>query len=1562
MSVIDERIVSMVFDNGRFQQNAQNTMDSLDALDTSINEYTSNTSKNFLDLSDGLSRMDVIFAGFYEKIGGYLADLTMKGVAFSKSLSIDQVTAGFSKYTAETLAVQTIVSNTNNTLDHTYEILGDILDYTDKTSYHYDSMTNTMAKFANQGVELDQAALAVKGIANWAAISGAGIEKADITMNALIKSMASGNMQMREWRTISQVANMGTAQFKDTLIQTAQAMAKEGKASKAWLKITAENFESEDGVFGTNKLITSDVMLEVLKKYGDETSELGQKALAAASEAKTFGEAIGAVKDAVSTGFGTSFRYLFGNYDEARKFWTMIQDMMLEVFTLGIEFRNNILKTWHDLGGYEDMVKGIADAWKALKNVVAPIGEIVKEVFNIKPAEKYADKLREITRAFKNWAERAKNITSINTSDYKEYISKLQYLPQLINGDKKGVFQSIIGDPDVSTGTLYKITKSFSDDGVLIGVTSEKMSDSISSLYGEMGVFQDRAWDFYGTFKNILELFKTGKDNIISFVKNITPAFEGIGKAAKNVYLAASDIIYFVTQISKAAKEVDFFGRIAKSIASIIHSLLTPVFTVVNTILGKVGGKFKAAGDKGDVLRNILDKVASAFEKLSDFLTKKAIGPAIQFISDAFKSLGDRLSPIGDKLKKVKDAITGFFAGSGEEGEEKVSLLSKVFTTLGKAIEFLWDILSRIGKKVIETLGDLLGALTGGGGLGSLLAGGGLAALGIAIKRIAEAFDTGGQLYNFLYSLERLNTTKALKEFATALLILAAALFVVASIDTNKLMTSFAVLSGLVLELSGILDQMTGINLNPKQARSIKQLGVALIEISASVLILAFALKSIASIESDKLLWAVIALEVLLASITGVALLLGKYGKDLPKGALALIEIGIAVKVLASSVKALAGLSWEELAKGLLGTIALLGAVTGAAILLKETGLSVGTGLAIVEIALALKLLTGVVDTFGKMDWAVLGQGLLAVTVALAGIGLAMNTFPTSGMVAAGAGLVLVAAGLTIIAKVLNKLALMSIGDLAKSIGAMTVSLAALGIAMNIMTGTLGGAAAMLVMSAALIVFVEALKLLIDIDLGTLAAYLGVLAGALLAFGAITVIFSAFTPAMIAFAAAIALLGVGVLALGAGFAALSGAGAAAIATLSLLIKTIADLLPYLLTKAAEGLVAILGVFASSGQAIMETVTTLLLAILEAINQVIPKAIEVVTNLIVALLDAIAKLIPKFVETGLAIILGILKGIADALPDIIKAGADIVIAFIEGIGLEIPRIIDAAFKMVINLINGIADAIRDNTDALLKAGWNLLTAIWEGFWKAITGLGEKLWNAGKELITGIKDGLDKHITTITDWVKELPGKIKQWILDKWSDIKEAGGNIVKGIKQGISEWWNNLGIVKWFKGKIGGLTSGAKEVLDENSPSRVFAEIGRYIDEGLILGIENYSDKVNKASENLGKDAIDSMRDAVGDISDVVTGDFEEPVIRPVVDLSEVEKGASSIDSMLSNNYSLGLSASAGLDRTAGQNSDIYSPTINMTINGAQGQDVTELADIVANRINQTLRSRERVWA
>lgn len=1506
MSIIDERIVSMVFDNSRFSNNVKSTQDSLDALDQSIDEYTRNSSDNFLNLSDGLSRMDVVFAGFYEKIGGYLADLTMKGIQFSKSLSIDQVTAGFSKYTAETLAVQTIVSNTNNTLEDTYKILGDILDYTDKTSYHYDSMTNTMAKFANQGVALDQAAVAVKGIANWAAISGAGIEKADITMNALIKSMASGSMQMREWRTISQVANMGTAQFKQTLIETAQAMAKQGKASKEWLKITAENFESDDGVFGKNKLITAEVMLEVLKQYGDETSELGQKALAAASEAKTFGEAIGAVKDAVSTGFGTSFRYLFGNYDEARKFWTMIQDMMLEVFTLGIEFRNTIFKTWHELGGYKDMVQGIADAWEGVKNVVAPIGNIIKDVFNIEPAEKYAKKLLGITSSFKDWASNFKSIT--------EYLNPKE---------------------QISGKLLFK--DSFKNEGKELP-------------------------EIYNVISNIFSIIRNSKDMVLSFIKNLKPALTGVGEALKSVVSFVSKVTRFGATLAREAKNVDLFGRIARSVATIFNSLLQPALKFITGILEKLGVKFNGAANNGEKMRTVLDKIATGFEKVADFLVNKAIAPAVQFLSDAFKSLSEHLGPVGERLGKVKDAITDFFKGTGDE--EKKSPLATFLEVLGKALDTAWKIIKTVGEKVFGWIKEFLNTITGGGGLSALLAGGGFAALAIAIKRIAEALDTGGQLYDLLWNITKVQIVKQLKEFATALLMLAAALLVISLIDTEKLFTSFAVLSGLIVELAAVLKQFTKLSFSRGQALKIAVAGAAMIELSEAVLILAAALKVIASIDSNKLLAATVVLEVLLGSLVGVAILLSKNVKEFAKGGAALIELALAVRILASSVKALANLSWEELGKGLLGTVALLAAVAGAALLMKETGLSAGTGLAIIEIAAALKILVGVVRSLGEMEWDVLKQGLESVIITLGALGLIMNLFPQQGMLSIGTGLILVAAGLKLMTKSIATLGGMSIEELFKGITSMALSLGVLAVALNVMKGTLKGSAALTVAAAAILLLATDLKILASIPiLNLLGAILG-LAAALAAIGIVLVAFTAFGPGMLVVAAAFAVLGVAVAALGVGLLAVSAGGAAAIKTLELLIVTVANLIPLLILKIGEGFVAILRVIASSGAEIVKAVAVILGSILEALIQVVPQFLELVGVTLIGILDVIIQTIPKAIEVVTTLILALLDAIVSLVPAMIDAGITIIVAFLEGIAQMVVAIVQAGIDMIVAILNGIAEAIRssENVQKMLDAGKNILTAIWDGFVQALSWIWNQIKEKGGEFLKGFKEGLEEKLSLVAEFFKGLPKKIWEWIKDVWADIKEAGGNIVKGIKEGINEWWNNLGIVKWFKGKIGGLTNAAKEELDEHSPSRVFAEIGRYIDEGLIVGIDKYARKVNDATKDMAGGAVDTMKDSLKAFGDIDLEEMQDPVIKPVLDLSEIQNGANSINNLLSDNYSVKLSATSGLSGSnEDRNSEVFAPVINMTINGAQGQDVNALADAVSRRINQALQSRERVW-
>lgn len=61
--------------------------------------------------------------------------------------------------------------------------------------------------------------------------------------------------------------------------------------------------------------MTSDVMLQGLQTFGDNTEGIGKKAYEAAKEARTFTDAVEAIKEAVSSGWSQSFQYLFGSLE-----------------------------------------------------------------------------------------------------------------------------------------------------------------------------------------------------------------------------------------------------------------------------------------------------------------------------------------------------------------------------------------------------------------------------------------------------------------------------------------------------------------------------------------------------------------------------------------------------------------------------------------------------------------------------------------------------------------------------------------------------------------------------------------------------------------------------------------------------------------------------------------------------------------------------------------------------------------------------------------------------------------------------------------------------------------------------------------------------------------------------------------------------------------------------------------------------------------------------------------------------------------------------------------------
>lgn len=422
---IDERVVSLEFQNSNFERNVKESLSTIDRLKKALDftdagkglDHIDNTAShiNFDSLSNGLIEVKSHFSTMEMLAINALMHIETQaintGERLLKSLTIEQVTAGWDKYAEKTSAVQTIMAATSGDFDDTAEHMSYVNGqleklnwFTDETSYNFLDMVNNIGKFTSNQVPLDDSVTAMEGISTWAALSGANINEAGRAMYNLSQAISVGAVKLMDWKSIEN-ANMATAEFKQTAIDTAVTMGTLIDVGDGWYETLAGK---EVSVRNFNEALkdewfTSEVLIETLNKYGgftdvlndfmnavenenltaskavkiindyvagsldmadameqtglasdelqewlsvlgDEEFALGRKAFAAAQEAKTFKEAIDSVKDAVSTGWMNTFELIFGNYEEAKVLWTDLANSLWDVFASGGEKRNAMLK------------------------------------------------------------------------------------------------------------------------------------------------------------------------------------------------------------------------------------------------------------------------------------------------------------------------------------------------------------------------------------------------------------------------------------------------------------------------------------------------------------------------------------------------------------------------------------------------------------------------------------------------------------------------------------------------------------------------------------------------------------------------------------------------------------------------------------------------------------------------------------------------------------------------------------------------------------------------------------------------------------------------------------------------------------------------------------------------------------------------------------------------------------------------------------------------------------------------------------------------------------------
>lgn len=324
------------------------------------------------------------------------------------------------------------------------------------------------------------------------------------------------------------------------------------------------------------------------------------------------------------------------------------------------------------------------------------------------------------------------------------------------------------------------------------------------------------------------------------------------------------------------------------------------------------------------------------------------------------------------------------------------------------------------------------------------------------------------------------------------------------------------------------------------------------------------------------------------------------------------------------------------------------------------------------------------------------------------------------------------------------------------------------------------------------------------------------------------------------------------------------------------------------TQSVKNLVSTLGTFLGSN-------------LIPMLGNIVKSSISIITdgfnnapqilNAVQKFASNIAKQAPTFIKTGFELLNKLADGIISALPVMISKIPTIVSTFANVINDNAPTIIMSGAQLIGKLIIGIIQSIPvliANVPKIIMA----IIDVWSAFnWlqlgkNAINGIGHglksmfgSLKTTGKGVLNAVKSGIANLPRTLMDLGKSamhgfggaisgLRGFAKTAMLRVASAVESAvltlpskmwniGSNIVKGIWKGIS------GMVGWIAHQVSGFASGVvkkfKDAFGIHSPSRVMRDlVGRYIGEGIGVGIIDSLDSVKKDIKTFNNDVLDSF--------------------------------------------------------------------------------------------------------
>lgn len=735
---LDERVVKLEFDNSKFEKNIKQTQKSLKEFDKQL---------QFKDGQSGIEKIEASFSHFQMVAFAVINRITNKiidlGVALVKSLSVDNISAGWAKFGQKTTSVATMaaqkikiagkaIEDSAEKMEVINEQLEKLNWFTDETSYNFTDMVDNIGKFTAAGRSLDESVDAMMGIANWAAKSGQNASVASRAMYQLAQALGKGYVQLIDWKSI-QTANMDTEEFRETALETAVALGELTKEGNKFITKTGKRFTlSEFTESLSSKWLTNDVLLktlgkyssaikdiyniaeregltatEVMQKYGDQLDEFGLKAFRAAQEARTFSDVIMSVKDAVSTGWMNTAEKIFGGYDEAKDTWTELANQLYDVFAEGGNFRNEVLGLWRDLGGHKNIfgehgTPNQGAFWNIYDSIIAVrnlISEAWNDVFSSNSFRDASEKAQSIAETFNKLTGQVREFTKRTLDGLRNNVKLKAILTGIFNLVKMGTV--II---DGLKYALYPIYATFRDlvsyvidKLAAVGLNTVKLQkyiEKIEQVSQKVSSTLERIFEYIdprAVLEQILSALSMIREEINEY-DILGTISELVGDFSESLTANSSVLEDFKDVVDGVLALIQMLAKALVSVSKILRAYIIPILNVILKVAAKIVGAVTGTVTK------LLGIIGKFFSELNAYLNTGEFN--VGSIATSFNNL---ITNIGNGLKKLMPVL---------------KTLTNIIATLVDIVLLIPSLLNKIsksltGRDIVENIAWLADKILG---------------------------------------------------------------------------------------------------------------------------------------------------------------------------------------------------------------------------------------------------------------------------------------------------------------------------------------------------------------------------------------------------------------------------------------------------------------------------------------------------------------------------------------------------------------------------------------------------------------------------------------------------------------------------------------------------------------------------------------------------------------------------------------------------------------------------------------------------------------------------------